>query len=131
MTTSVDFGTDLALQDDVSPEFPEVTGLQVLIDACVRRLSTPQGDLWYDPSYGYDLTELLSDALSPGDLANIEHEIIRQLELEDMVEAAECTISDVTDELMTVDILVQTAQGPFPLVLAVTDVTVQVLQAHG
>lgn len=42
---TVDFGTDLALQDDVSPEFPEVAGIDTLIDACVRRLSTPQGDL--------------------------------------------------------------------------------------
>jgi len=126
---TVDFGTDLALQDDVSPEFPEVTGIDALIDACVRRLSTPQGDLFYDPAYGFDLTGLLSDSLEPSDIANIQTEIIRQLELDERVEAAECTISDVTLELMDVDILVQSSLGPFSMTLEINNVSVKVLQA--
>ncbi|SRR5258707_822482 len=127
MTT--DFGTDLSLQDDVSPEFNEVTGVDVLKDACVRRLSTPRGDLFYDAAYGYDLTGMLSDSYTPSDIARMQTDIVRQLELDEMVDSASCTVSNVTLESMTVDILIRTALGPFSLTLEITNVSVSVLQA--
>lgn len=127
MTT--DFGTDLSLQDDVSPEFPEVTGIDVLKEACVRRLSTPQGDLFYDAAYGHDLTGMLSDSYTPSDIARMQTDIVRQLELDEMIDGASCTVSDVTLESMTVDILIRTAVGPFSLTLEITNVSVSVLQA--
>jgi len=126
---TVDFGTDLSLQDDVSPEFPEVTGLDVLRNACVRRLSTPQGDLFYDPAYGYDLTGMLSDSYTPSDIARMQTDIVRQLELDEMIDGASCTVSNVTFESMNVDILIRTALGPFSMTLEINNVSVKVLQA--
>jgi hypothetical protein len=130
-TVAIDYGTDLSLGEslDISPEFPEVTGIDVVIDAVVRRLATTRGDLFYDAEYGYNLMDLLSDSYTPAQLGQIGVDIRLQLELDEMISSAQANVSLSTASVMHVDVSIHTAAGPFKMTLEVTIVTVQILNA--
>lgn len=121
----VDISVGVAL--DVTPEFAEVTGLQGYIEACIRRLSTTPGDLFYDVTYGYNLVDVASDSFAPADIPQIESAVCQQLQLDERTSRASCSIGNVTLEGFDAHVGVVTDAGPFKFTLGIDKVTVTLL----
>ena len=138
MTQSLSiFGTDLWGISDMNAAGAEVTGTVLVGQAIARRLSTPRGGLIDDPNYGYDLTQWLNADVGPQDLgqiqANTQAECLKDQRITSAVVTvtppASALIQGVTAIYMMVSIVLTTGAGPFTLTLAVSNVTVVLLQA--
>lgn len=123
-----DFGTDLSALPDLS--FGLKSGRDNLAEAIARRLITPLGGLFYDPSYGLDLRQYLNEAITDEVRYEIETLVAAECEKDERVLSAEATLID-TDLLRTLQLVIalETAEGPFRLILAVNAVSVEVLRA--
>ena len=132
---TIDYGFDLSAVSDIDPGFRTVSGRRLLAEAIARRLQTPRGRLADDPNYGYDLTGLLKADFAPQDLARIASLVEAECTKDERVVGASATVTlQVPSSPSTgllVSVLIQDGSGPFPLVLAVSGVTVQILQPQG
>jgi hypothetical protein len=58
-----------------------VRGFRVLLEALQRRLSTPRGGLFYDPSYGFDIRAFLNSRINDENkyllVAGVENEVLQ------------------------------------------------------
>ena len=126
-----DFGVDIATPDaaDIDQYFSTVTGWRGLGQALGRRLITPRGSLLDDDAYGYDLRSRLNDTFTAAELAQLGAVVRRELEADERVESATAAVTFAQGTL-TVRAAVQTAEGPFRLVLAVSAVTTEILAAE-
>lgn len=125
----VDFGQDISCLFGLDPLLGLVGGLDCLGQALVHRLSTPRGGLFYDPNYGTDLRAYIEENISPKTLALVRADVQAECIKDERV--LTCTAStsfDGATETLTVQVDVQTAAGPFRLVLAVTSLTVELLR---
>lgn len=126
-----DFGVDIATPDaaDIDPYFTTVSGWRGLGQALARRLITPRGSLIDDDAYGYDLRSRLNDTFTPADLAQLGAIVRRELEADERVDYATAAVT-FSQGALRVTAAVQTAEGPFRLVLAVSSVTTEILAAE-
>lgn len=132
---AVGWGSDTWCRDTLRPGHI-VSGSELLAQACYRRLITPRGTLATDSNYGLDVAGYLGslgDAASAALPALIEAELLK----DDRVASVRVTESrarggDAT-EALTLDIRVQSIDPSlaFTLTIAVTDVTVEWLEANG
>lgn len=125
-----DYGLDIAMNSTATgmdPMLGTVSGRRCLSEALARRLQTPLGRLIDDPNYGYDLTSELGDDLGPGDLARIASQAASECLKDERVIGCTGTAT-LAEGTMTVGLVVVDGKGPFRLVLAVSDVTVALLQ---
>ncbi len=128
--------TDLYLLDDLDPSMPLVSGRTALAQAVLHRLSTPPGDpneggagLINLPEYGIDLRNFLNSALSAGDLRQLERRTEQQVLEDDRVESVRLRIDlDVALSIMTIEVSLIDAQGPFDLQIEIDDVTISLLR---
>lgn len=121
-----DLGTDLSCVLDSPPEMSEVSGRTCLAQAIARRLITPRGRLIDDADYGYDLSQYINDDLSTADIARIQFEAESECVKDERVLGAKVVLT-VASQVMTVIVTLEDSSGPFTLVLAINDVTVQLL----
>lgn len=126
-----DFGVDIATPDasDIDPYFTTVSGWRGLGQSLARRLITPRGSLIDDDAYGYDLRSRLNDTFTPADLAQLGAIVRRELEADERVDYATAAVT-FSQGALRVTAAVQTAEGPFRLVLAVSSVTTEILAAE-
>jgi phage baseplate assembly protein W len=123
-----DFGIDLSALPDLS--FGLKSGRENLAEAIARRLITPLGSLFYDPNYGLDLRQYLNEALTDEVRYEIETLAATECEKDERVLAAEVKLIDTsTPRTLQLAISLETAEGPFRLILAINAVTVEVLRA--
>lgn len=103
-----------------------VTGALGVALALIRRLQTSRGTKWYDREYGTNLCEFVHQAiLTPYEIEQAaEAECLKDERVESVEARAE--IVDRTRVEMT--LTVESSAGPFELVLAVGDVTVEKLR---
>lgn len=118
-----DFGSDLAGIDDINPALSTATGRRALAEAVCRRLSSPEGSLPGDPSYGYDLTMLIG---STTPASTIQSKVRAQCVAEEGVSSALVTVNQIA-EALEVALVLGTADGPLKLVLLATAVSVEIL----
>lgn len=124
-----DYGADVSCLDDLDPYFSLVSGKPALAQALSRRLTTPRGSLVYDPEYGIDLRSYLNASPSMHDLSVAKSAIEAEVTADERVSAATAVVSfDRRTSILTVSIDVESAIGPFRLVLASTGVSVSVLR---
>lgn len=124
-----DFGTDIDFQNGLNPLLVLVSGTTNLGQALVHRLSTPRLSLWYDPDYGTDLRAYLNETLNNAKLAQARTDAQAEcLKDERVLSCLATTTFDRRTKTMGVSVTGQTKEGPFTLVLAVTDLTVELLQ---
>jgi phage baseplate assembly protein W len=87
-------GSDFSAVDDLDFALTFLEGEEherlAFIQAIQRRLSTPRGALFYDPSYGLDLRNFLSDNLSPKVMQGI---IAAEIRKDERVENAEVSVT--------------------------------------
>lgn len=125
-----DFGTTLSCVFDLDPMGATVSGLRTLSEAIVRRLTTPRGRLLTDPNYGYDLQGELNDDVTPQQAAAIGANVDHEVQKDQRVATSSTTATLNPDGSLNVSISVQSAAGPFTLVLSVSQVTVAIIQAQ-
>lgn len=126
-TTTTDYGTDCRIGKVVGKK----SGLQNLIEALVRRLSTPTGQLFWNPEYGYDVRQLLNSEVSPNILEAAEKIIENQLELDERVDKATSQIAfnESASKMYLYIEITPVADKTFTLVLSVDKVTVELLES--
>lgn len=103
-----------------------VTGRVCLAQALVRRLTTPRGRLIDDANYGFDLRSYLDDDLGVGDLARVRAGIDAECLKDERVSAASSTVQ-MAGGVMIIAIVITDGDGPFNLVLSVSQVTTSIL----
>jgi hypothetical protein len=127
---TIDLGTDLSTPDgmDLDPLGGTVTGRRAVGQAIARRLVTPRGGLLDDESYGYDLRQLVGEALRPGDLATVEADIADQCRADERVDDVAVAVTLSTGGALRVELTIATETlGPLRLVLAVSAVSAEIL----
>lgn len=125
---AVDYGTDVAGYTDIDGSGMMISGRMVLIHALIRRLSTPRGRLIGAPNYGLDLMSYCNDDMSAADIGELQAAVASECEKDERVESAACSIAyDAASKTMTVTIGITDGAGPFPLVLAVSAVSITLM----
>jgi phage baseplate assembly protein W len=123
-----DFGVDIFSVDDLDGGFELVTGTKALGQAIARRLGTPRGGLFYDRTYGYDLRAFLNADLDDVDIFAIAAATEAECERDERVQRATATVSlNTSTQRLRVAVELETAVGPFKLVLDVSSVTIELL----
>jgi phage baseplate assembly protein W len=126
--TQPDFGTSVSCVFDLEATGQLITGYQVLSEALARRITTPRGRLLDDPNYGYDITGEVDDDVSAADVAEIAANMDAELEKDERVISSVTTATFVaTTGILTTSTQILSGEGPFTLDLAVSAVTVQIL----
>nr|PZN59898.1 MAG: hypothetical protein DIU58_17125 [Sphaerobacter thermophilus] len=118
-----DHGTDLAGITALDWTLSTVGGKRALAHAILRRLTTPRGGLFYDPTYGYNVPELIGSTV-PASI--VEQRVLEQVLAEEEVEDARCTVT-LTGSTLRIEIQVVAADGPFDLVLTQNELTLEAL----
>lgn len=125
------FGKSILGILDVDADLSFGDGNLALAHDLCRRLVTEPGGLLDDPAYGFGLQILLS---SPVDALSVQRKILSQLLQDERVLQDNTTVA-VTQNLATqtivVEIAVDTDDGPFPLTIAVSQLSVEVLLPDG
>ncbi len=125
-----DFGTTLSCAFDLDPMGATVSGLQALSEALIRRITTPRGRLLTDPNYGYDISGELEDDVTTQQVGAIGSNVDQEFLKDQRVFASSTTVTLRADGSLDVASSVQSALGPFGLVLNVSAVTVSIIQAQ-
>jgi hypothetical protein len=123
---------DIDVLDDLPPSFRLAHGPKVLANYIARELITPEGFLALnfagDAEYGIDVRGRLNGAWSTRELASLKAALEGKIKRHERVQAAKVDVSHtLATSTLTVHIEVETAAGPFKFVLAVTDVSVALL----
>ena len=119
-------GSDVSSLPDLDPFLEIRTGPAVLGEALARRLMTPRGSLFSDPSYGMDVRAWLHESLTPLWLLGLRQAIQTEVEQDERVLCALAQLR-VKGRQLHVALEVQTAEGPFSLTLSVNELTVALL----
>lgn len=111
-----------------------VSGFRIVAEAIIRRWLTPRGGLVDDASYGYDLTNAIGEDIGPSDLARMSQAAAEEAQKDERVRACYVTMGLITSgdgtPVLDVQARVETADGPFILVAAVSEITVTLLQVQ-
>lgn len=125
---STDFGIDLKCGDDLDPGMGQVSGIALMHQAVRHRLTTRRGSLLRYPDYGIDVRDLLSEGVDETALAQIPSAVDGELAKDERILASETVATwDASASKLTLAITIETAEGPFDLVLSVDKVTVELL----
>jgi hypothetical protein len=126
---AIDFGLDTDASTGLQFRRSLVGGARNLANAAVRRLSTRRGSLRYAPNYGFDIRELIQDAMDSADVRLDQGAIEQELEKDDRFLRATATITgDAKTGTVDMAIEIFTDDGPFRLVVRITNVTVELLE---
>lgn len=129
MTT--DYGEDFSCVEDLETTLSTVSGPMVVVEAVVRRWSTPTGGLLGDPNYGFDLSAYCNADVSPRDIAQLSSSLNAEAEKDERVLECLSTVTLASDGTLTVTANLTLLDGEeFTLVLAVSAVTVELLRVE-
>lgn len=126
--TTTDLGTDVHVTQDAAPVWGLARGDVNLANAIARRLGTPRGGLFYDPDYGYDLRAHLNQAVTDADMSTIRGAVISEVRKDPRVSSADARLARGSLE---VGLSLRSADRTIDLVLAATEVTVELLSIGG
>ncbi len=126
-----DFGTDISAFPDLDPSFALVTGTEAYLQAIARRYVTPRGALWAHPTYGEDVRDWLLESLTTASMVDLKRVLEEQAEMDERTISARAVVSyDSAAERITFSVELETAEGPFVLVMGVSSLTAEVLDAR-
>jgi phage baseplate assembly protein W len=124
-----DLGTDVDARSGVPLRWSLVSGRANLANALARRFITARGSLPDDPEYGADLRDYLSSGLTPAGLSQLRGTIVAQAAAEKRIQSVDSVdfAFNQSSSALAVALGLSDAQGPFDLILAITAVTVDIL----
>lgn len=124
------FGSDLSCDSDLTEEMVELDGddVNLLVEACVRRLDCPRGGLPDDPDYGIDVRGMLNEGVPNYELATLGTRIRAELSKDDRIASVTASAVMAPDgRELTIAISVvpfAASVGGFALTLSVTSAEV-------
>lgn len=121
-------GRDIGAYPDLDWRVRE--GVENLREVLLRRLTTPRGALWYAPNYGLDLRVYLNETITPEILEEIRILVEQECEKDPRVLLASAQVQAAPRHRLVVEVVAETDTGPVPLVLQVSRVSVEVLNAY-
>lgn len=114
-----EFGVDVWCNgSDVRPDFGYVTGVDVVRQRIVRRLSTPRGTLREDPDFGIDLVEYANYGSTIESVMALRGAIIGELSKDETVLSLQVDVQVADNYDLTIVITGTTRPGPFRLTAA-------------
>lgn len=134
MTTTANYGQDFAVVETATGpdiDFAHLaTGVDVLANSLLCRLTTPHGSVIDSPNDCLDVRALLGAGLTQADMQGVQQRVQREVERDARVLGATVSASYNTGtRAMTLTIRVATAQGPFTMTLSVSNVSVALITA--
>ena len=130
MATEEELGSDLGGgPGDIDSRLSRVVGRRCLLQALSDRLSTQRGGLWYAPAYGDDIRRFIGASVRQ---RLIEQAVEAECMQDERVLDARATVAESDDDVLrtsriSLDIVIQDAEGPFAATLTVDQVTVSFL----
>lgn len=124
--TQPDFGSCWSCVTDLTMPATQATGFRVVAEAIARRWQTPRGGLIDDPNYGFDVSDFINADMSKTDIARLAQLAGSEAEKDERVLSCKVTVT-LTGGVLIVTGAVETALGPFQLVVSVSQVTVTLL----
>lgn len=124
---AINLGSCWSCLDDLVMPSTMASGARCVAEAIVRRWSTSQGQLIDDPNYGFNLIDLVSSSLTPAQLRRAGQQAGAEAQKDERVLSCAATVTLTVAGLINVVGNVTTANGPFKLVVAVTQVTTTLL----
>jgi len=121
-----DYGKDILIGKVVSTE----SGLKNLMNALVRRLSTPLGGLFYDPDYGLDVRSFLNGEINQNSIDTIRVSVEQELEKDERVRTCRCDLQ-FTESTFALRLNIQVTPyigKVFTLVVSVDKLSVKLLE---
>lgn len=126
-----DYGQDVSTFPDLDPGFAAPTGPRVVAESIARRLTTPRGALFWAPDDGFDVRELLNESVTSAKLSQWTRALEQECEKDERVLSASITLTyDSTGMALQIAASLDTADGPFVLVMVVTSVQLTILDAR-
>lgn len=122
-----DFGSCWSCVQGLTMPATIAYGFRAVGEAIARRWYTPRGGLIDDPNYGFDLTEHVGDDLDQNTISQLQRGASLEAQKDERVLRCQVSISLANGALIVTG-AVQTALGPFRLVVSVDQVTVTLLQ---
>jgi len=129
--SGLEFGIDVSTFPDLDPQFRLVSGRRAIVEVVMRRFSTPHGALLDDPDFGCDVREMLNDGLTPSVLYQWQHALQVEALKDERVFSAEVSFDTtrlISQGVLVIRVALADADGPFRFVLAVSDMTVELLR---
>jgi hypothetical protein len=128
------YGTDFAVAPnangilDIQPTLQYVSGLQVLIQSLICRQMCVKGSISDAPNEGIDLRTFIRAGLTQQLLAQIPSIVEKELLRDQRVQSATVTGNyDPVQNVLTLNEVIQSTLGPFSLTLAVSALTVTLI----
>jgi hypothetical protein len=123
---ATNYGQDSYCLTDVGLFDLQVTDPFILIGQRVmRRLTTPSGALANvggDPTFGWDIRQLINAILSPTSIAQYQSQIAAECSKDEEIQSATVTIAG-TGVNVTISIQLTSSAGPFSLALPVQNLS--------
>lgn len=125
--TASGYGIDLVCFDDIDPRMAETdpADLASLAQDCYHRITTTRGTIPDAPDFGVNVIEFLHRGTTPQELAAMGGQCESEIAKDDRVDAVTVTLDvgiAAKSLAITVDVTpVDTAIGPFTLIVSVTD----------
>jgi hypothetical protein len=134
----IDYGYDFSTfptdgTPDLDPTFTPITGTLAVAQCIARGLMMPRGrliDIGGDQRNGFYLRRYLAARITPKTIAEIKMGCQREALLDERVKTATATVTyDSTAHKVSVSIVGMADEGPFELVVAVSQLTTELLKA--
>ena len=128
-----DFGIDVDMTNDLPLIFGVASGQRNVANAIARRYQTPRGSLVYDQEYGTDVRPFANVTLTPAALSQLRSDMIAEARKDERVQDCDIVLTPPPSLLGTLfaKVTLTTASGPFDLILAISSVTVDILDIGG
>jgi len=121
-----DFGSDFQCVDDITSDLSVVSGQLGVAQSVARRILCPAGALWYDPDYGYGVQRWLCSTAPP--VETIASAISTEARKDERVKTCSAVVEfDQTENTLTIDFVLTTADGPFEFTMLVGALTASLL----
>lgn len=131
----VDFGRDTWCRDSLRTG-RLASGLELVAQRCYHRVTTPRGSLRGgedEENFGIDLSAEIGALAGDGNALRLQGAIEGELRKEEVVDTVKATVSETVngaEVAYDITIEVETAEGPFELVLAASEVSVDLLKLN-
>jgi len=123
------FGDDIDCgPDGLSPTFELVSGRRALVQAIMRRFQTPRDSLIDDPDYGIEVQAWVGRRSDTAQRWAWQKALEGEVLKEERVQSAKARLTfDTISQRLSFTLAVETAEGPFTLTVAVSELSVDLL----
>ncbi len=126
-----DYGSDISTLPDLDETFSPISGRQVVAQAIARWLSTPRGSQPFYPTRGLDVRQWLNSRMGDAEVFALTSAVEAECEADERVLSASVEVDFTASTMsMRISISLALADGPFKLVLAVSQFDIQILSAE-